>query len=178
VEAMRKLFFLVLLAPVIAFGDNAAAIQSLQNEPASLFDISLLRLQDYIVWTRRYMVGEYNHSAQADIGHMDINAYYVPDEARIVMSYSVRDTTSTPEQMQEGCERVLDISQINLLKNVPGVFIHEDGSWPPGLKESGFNLANLVRLQCYVWGDRADVWYFRTERPLAPHKALAESSGE
>ena len=45
---MKKLAWFNLLIPMLAHSDQRTAIQSLMDEPASLFDISMLRLQEFV----------------------------------------------------------------------------------------------------------------------------------
>ena len=164
---MKKLACFLLLIPMLAFGDNRPVIQSLMNEPASLFDVAMLRLQDFIIWTRPYMLGTYRIESVSEVRNIDINAIYVPDDSRIKVSASVFDGRSTQEQMDAGCGSVLASMKINLLKNLPGLFIHVGGSYPANFPDRNFNFADLIELSCFVYGTSTTEVRYNTRIPLA-----------
>jgi len=152
---------------MFAHSDQRTAIQSLMDEPASLFDISMLRLQDFIIWTKPNMALTYRISSESEVRSVDINAFYVAEEEQIRVSVSLMDTQSTPVQMEAGCDSVLGLMKINLLKSLPGLFVHVDGSYPPNLKEMNFNLAELIELSCYVHGRSSSEMRYSDKEPLA-----------
>jgi len=92
---MRKLACFLLLIPMLIHADNRPAIQSLMDEPASLLDIGMLRLQDFIIWTKRFMAYEYSSASTTEIRHIDINAHYAPKDEIIRVTASLMDTRST-----------------------------------------------------------------------------------
>jgi hypothetical protein len=178
---MKKFACILLLVTNCALADRHAAFQSLIHEPASLLDITMLRLEDFITWTKPNMALTYRIDSESEVRSIDINAYYQPDEQRIQVSVSLMDTQSTSSQMQAGCDGVLNAININLSKSLPGLFIHVDGSYPPGLSESNANLADLIELSCYVYGtSSANVRHstrqaLRMSRPTIPTGMRAKS---
>ena len=156
-----------MLIPMLAHADRRAAIQSLLDEPANLLDITMLRLQDFIIWTEPNMALTYRMKSESEVRSININADYVVESGQIKVSVSVMDTQSTPAQMEAGCDSVLEAIHINLTKSLPGLFIHVDDSYPLELEEMNFNFAELIELSCYVHGTSSTEVRYRDKKPLA-----------
>jgi len=63
---MKTLLALFIVAPLAAFADHRPEFQALIDEPANMLDIAMLRLEDFIIWTKPYMAGEYHIAAETD----------------------------------------------------------------------------------------------------------------
>ena len=123
------------------------------DEPANMLDVAMLRLQDFIIWTKPYMAGEYRIASETDKRrHIDINADYRADEGVIHVSASLMDLQSTPEQMEAGCRRVLDMMRINIGKGLGGFFSHVGGSFRPSVNGHPADLFGMIGLSCHVYG--------------------------
>lgn len=150
---MRQLLALFVLIPLAATADHRPEFQSLIDEPANMLDIAMLRLQDFIIWTKPYMAAEYHSAAETDRQrHIDINAEYRVDEGVIHVSAWLWDQQSTREQMEAGCRRVLTMLRINISKGLGGLFSHVDGAFRPSANGQPADLFGMIELSCHVWG--------------------------
>ena len=150
---MKKLLAILILVPVAAVGDHRPEFQSLIDEPASMLDIAMLRLDDFIFWTKPFMAGEYHSAAKTDRQrHIDINANYSEDDGLIHVSASLMDLQSTSEQMEAGCRRVLTMMRINISKGLGHMFSHVDGSFSPSANGQPADLSGMITLSCHVYG--------------------------
>ena len=150
---MKKLLAILILVPVTGVGDHRPEFQSLIDEPASMLDIAMLRLEDFVFWTKPYMAAEYHIAAKTDKQrHVDINAYYSEDKGAIQVSASLMDLQSTNEQMEAGCRRVLTMMRINISKGLGHIFSHVDHSFSPSANGQPADLSGMITLSCYVYG--------------------------
>lgn len=150
---MKKFLVLLVIAPLFAAADHRPEFQSLIDEPANMLDIAMLRLQDFIVWTKPYMAAEYHIAAKTDRQrHIDINADYRADEGLIHVSASLFDSQSTSEQMEAGCRRVLGMMRINISKGLGHYFSHVDGSFRPSVNDQPADLLGMIEISCHVYG--------------------------
>jgi hypothetical protein len=145
------LLALLALIPLAAAADHRPEFQSLIDEPANMLDIAMLRLQDFIIWTKPHMAFTYQNAVETDKHtDIDINAHYYADEGMIHVSASIRDAQSTREQTEVGCRNVLIALRINLNKN--NFFSHIDGSFRPSANGQRANQADMIKLRCHVNG--------------------------
>ncbi len=150
---MKNFLALLVIAPLIAAADHRPEFQSLIDEPANMLDIAMLRLQDFIVWTKPYMSGEYQGAAKTEKRrHIDINASYRADEGVILVSASLFDSQSSSAQMEAGCRRVLSMMRINIGKGLGHYFSHIDGSFRPSVNDQPADLSGMIELSCHVYG--------------------------
>lgn len=164
---MKKLLTILILVPVAAVGDHRPEFQSLIDEPASMLDIAMLRLEDFVFWTKPYMAGEYHSAAKTDKRrHIDINANYSEDEGVIHVSVSLMDLQSTSEQMEAGCRRVLTMMRINISKGLGHIFSHVDSSFSPSANGQPADLSRMITLSCHVYGRSSTERRFGGTMPL------------
>lgn len=163
---MKKWIVLMLL-PLCAQGAPGGVTQYLINEPASMLDVGMVRLDNLTTWFRG-AVGLYWR-------HVDINSQYDPDTDRISISITTMDTTSTAEQMKDGCREALQQLQIVVLKSLPDLFQHVGYSNPMEPEKLGATLRGMIQLRCTVWGrSTADVRFDASQRLDAKQMTIGE----
>ncbi|MDH3441442.1 MAG: hypothetical protein OEM63_11865 [Gammaproteobacteria bacterium] len=166
---MKKILTLFVLVPLAAAtaADHRPEFQSLIDEPANMLDIAMVRLQDFIFWTKPYMAGEYHIAAGTDKQrHIDINADYRADDGVIHISALLFDSQSSTEQMEAGCRRVLGMMRINVSKGLGRYFSHVDGSFRPSANGQPADLFGMIELSCQVDGGNTNGRQFRGVMPL------------
>lgn len=150
---MNKLLALLIFVSMGAAADHRPEFQSLIDEPANMLDVTMLRLQDFIIWTKPFMAGEYHIAAKTEKQrHIDINASYRQDDGVIHISASLMDLQSTPTQMEAGCRRVLTMLRINVRKGLNYYFSHADGSFRPTANGKPADQFGMIELSCHVYG--------------------------
>ncbi len=170
---MKNLLALFVLVPMAAAADHRPEFQSLIEEPVNMLDIAMLRLQDFIIWTKPFMAGEYHIAAQTGRQrHVDINAGYRADDGVIHVSASLFDAQSTIEQMEAGCRRVLSMMRINIGKGLGGLFSHVDGSFHPSVNGQPADLSGMIELSCHVYGGSTSERRFSGALPLQGNEEM------
>ena len=165
---MKRILLTILLYPLLAIGSPHPGFQALVNERASMLDIVMLRLQDYIFWQKQFMPGEYHIAGKtAKQPHIDMNASYHADDGYILLSASLMDLESAPDQIKAGCDALITRMRINLYKSLPGLFIHTDGRFPPNSEALQSDMANLIQLKCSVHGGSTTEVAYTVTEPLA-----------
>lgn len=164
---MKKILALLVFAPMAAVADHQPEFQSLIDEPANMLDVTMVRLQDFIIWTKPFMAGEYHSAAKTEKQrHIDINASYRQDEGVIHISATLMDLQSTREQMEAGCRRVLTMLRINISKGLNHLFSHVDGSFRPSANGQPADLYGMIDLSCHVYGQSTTDRRFSGAMPL------------
>jgi hypothetical protein len=164
---MKKILAFLILFSTSAVADHRPEFQSLIDEPANMLDIAMMRLEDFIIWTKPYMAGEYHIAAETDKQrHIDINAYYSEDDGVIQVSASLMDLQSTRDQMEAGCRRVLNMMRINISKGLGGIFSHVDGPFRPSANGQPADLFGMIELSCHVSGSSSTDRRFSGAMPL------------
>lgn len=149
---MKKLI-LLLLFPILVWAEPGPATQYLMNEPASLFDIGMLRLKALTNYWEKQMTFNYRIKSQSDSIGGNVNVNYRPEDDKIYVSLSIMDVSATEEQMKAGCSYALYHIQIYIGKNLYGLFQHvgyRDSSEPASL---GPAVREMFELRCYVSGN-------------------------
>ena len=158
---MKRLYCLLLL-PLCSQAAPGGVTQYLINEPASMLDVGMLRLDNLTIWFRG-AVGLYWR-------HVDINSEYDPDTDRIYISISASDTSSTAEQMSDGCREALRQLGIVISKSLPDLFQHVGYRNPMEPKELGSTLHGMVELSCSVYGRSSSDLRFHATQALGATK--------
>jgi hypothetical protein len=168
---VRK-FLVLLLIPMVANAEPGPATRYLAGEPASLFDIGMLRL-DRLASEFRNRVGlHWTDDGEYHWFRAEINASYVPEDDKIYIGFSIMDSEPTQQQMEEGCRNAMLQMNIWVQKSLPGLFLHTgyehgDSSVPPDLDK---NLRNMFEIRCYFSSSRdtseGRFWASRTLGPL------------
>ena len=84
---MRNLFILALI-PTLTYAEPGPVTQHLMNEPASLFDVAMLRLRQSIGYWEKQMVLNYKRESLSDISGGNVNAYYQAEDDKIYVVLS------------------------------------------------------------------------------------------
>ena len=158
---MKRLYCLLLL-PLCAQGAPGGASQYLINEPASMLDVGMVRLDNLTTWFEG-AVGLYWR-------HVDINSEYDPDTDRIYISISVTDTSSTAEQMNDGCREALRQLGIVISKSLPELFRHVGYRNPMEPKELDSTLRGMFEFSCSVYGQSSSDLRFHATQVLGATK--------
>jgi len=146
---MRHLFILALI-PTLTYAAPGPVTQHLMNEPASLFDVAMLRLRQSIGYWEKQMVLNYKRESRSDISGGNVNAYYQAEDDKIYIVLSIEDESPTTEQMEAGCRYALAHIGIYLRKMLPGLFQHSGpvkSAEPIDLIDVA---VDMFELQCYV----------------------------
>ena len=146
---MKKLILLLLLSTPIC-AEPGPATQYLINEPASLFDIGMLRLKRLTDYWEKQMTGNYWQKSQSGSVGGNVNVHYRPEDDKIYVSLTILDELATEEQMEAGCRYALRHMGIYLTKSLHTLFWHKgyrDPAEPPNLRNS---LEEMFELRCAV----------------------------
>jgi hypothetical protein len=162
---MKKLILLFLI-PTLVYAEPGPATQYLMNEPASIFDVGMLRLKQMTNYWQKQMTDNYKyHSSGNSIGG-NVNVAYRPEEDKIHVSLSVRDESATQAQMEAGCRYALRHIQIYVSKSAHALFKHveyKDSSEPAELDSA---VREMFVLRCYIWGNGSSDVRFRAYQTL------------
>jgi hypothetical protein len=148
---MRTLL-LLLLFPFLAYAEGASVSKDLMNEPATLLDVGMIRLD---ILTREFerRVGVYWTTANGtkEAFRADINSYYDPKDDKIHVAFFAMDSVATDAQMKEGCEEAMEQVTIWIWKSLPGLFLHEGfDNADEAAREPYEATADLFELSCYI----------------------------
>jgi hypothetical protein len=122
-----------MIIPVLALANPGPVTRELMEEPASLFDVGMLRLKHSIGYWEKQIIGSYNRSSRIQAGSQpnwhnssgNVNIAYDHKDDKIYISLSVRDKLPTQAQMQAGCKSGLKEIEIIVRKSGPSFFDHQ-----------------------------------------------------
>jgi hypothetical protein len=164
---MKKLL-LLLLIPALAYAEPGPATRYLMGEPASLFDVAMLRLQHMIAYSERQMTFNYKLKSRSNpTGSGNVNAYYQPEDDKIYVVLSINDESATEQQMEAGCRYGLQHIRIYLGKGLKEMFNHVDDTSSSALSATDKAVYGMFELRCTVWGNDTSVIRFRASQTLA-----------
>jgi hypothetical protein len=150
---MKKIIAMLLM-PMIANAQPGPATQYLINEPATLLDVGMMRLETLTTEFENRVGLHWTENDGMKFFQAETNARYEADDDKIYVSFLVMSSEPSEVQMAEGCRNAMMQMNIWLLKSLPGVFLHtgyDDPSVPedfyPGLKE-------MFELRCYFSSGR------------------------
>jgi len=147
-----KCMFAILLFPLIAQADPGPATQYLMNEPATVFDVGMIRLDNLTNWTRDHVGFTWTVDGQPELFRKDINSGYSAEDDRIYVSISASSDSATEAQMQEGCQMALNQMRFILNKSLPDLFQHAGQHKSPDSRKYDQEIRALFELRCYVSG--------------------------
>lgn len=144
----------ILLIPLLSAAEPGPVTQYLSNEPATLLDIAMMRLETLTTEFEKRVGLHWTDNEEMKFFRAEINSQYEPDKDKIYVSFLVMSSEPTDEQMAEGCSNAMAQMNIWLLKSLHVLFEHTgdvDPSRPPdfynGLKE-------MFELRCYFSSGR------------------------
>jgi hypothetical protein len=163
---MRTLLAILLL-PVLAQAVPGNVTRYLVSEPASLLDLSMLRLQVFASEFENRVGLHWTDNGEYRFFKATVHASFDADDDRFYVYISARSDEPNDEQMAEGCEHAMGQMNIWLLKSMPGLFLHTayDGdSLPPDFFKE---LSAMFEIRCSfaAWGDSSKGRFWAT-RPL------------
>ena len=142
---MKKLIAFLLLLPVFALADPGAATRYLINEPASLMDIGLVRINlflrdegDDITETLRVL-------GQEDARVISVARYDFASDV-IVIEYFI----SNVSDKKETCRGVLE-NVVGLQIMIPRLIGHTDYSSGDEPEDLSASIAHRVEVRCLEW---------------------------
>jgi hypothetical protein len=148
---MQKLLVLLLL-PFLAYAENSSISKILKDEPATLLDIGMVRL-DNLTGEFGRRVGLYWTTASdtKEAFRADINSWYDAKDDKIYVHFFVMDSAAVDAQMKEGCAMAMEQMSIWIWKSLPGMFLHEGFDNTDGAATQPYSaVADLFELSCYV----------------------------
>ena len=149
---MKKLL-LALLFPFCAGAAPGPFTESLMNEPASMLDIGMLRLQMLTTEFERRVGLHWTKDGKYEYFKASVNQRYDAEDDRIYVGIAISTDTATEAQMAEGCEYAMRQLGYWLAKFAGTSFMHvgdrERGKW----REMDATMRELIVMRCYVHGE-------------------------
>ena len=125
---MRNLVAVVVILPWLALAAPDSTTQHFMNQPASLFDLGMYRLEAFAHHSSEFMASLYKQGAETDQKVTrrsgNIHARYDPADDMIYVSFSIADEQATEQQMESGCREMLRLLRINTSKSIWRMFAH------------------------------------------------------
>jgi len=147
---MQKLLALLLL-PFLVNAEDSSISKLLRDEPASLLDIGMIRLDNLARdFGRRVGVYWTTASGTKEAFRADISTWYDAKDDKIHIHFFVMDSVAVDAQMKEGCEMAMEQISIWIWKSLPGLFLHA-GHDNTVEAATPFNaIADLIEISCYI----------------------------
>ena len=145
---MRKMIAL-LLAPLLASAEPGPAVQYLLDEPASLLDIAMVRLDDLTDEFENRVGLYWTEGDEIKFFKAEINASCDPDDDKIYVSFLAMNSEADAGQMEEGCRNAMSQMSIWLLKSLHRVFPHVEYEVPSMPADFYSGLKELFEIRCY-----------------------------
>ncbi len=161
---MKKLILLFLF-PMIVCAKPGPVTQYLMNEPASLFDIAMIRLQHSMNYWEKQSTFNYRLKSQPD-AFGNVNVQYRAEDDKIYVSFTAMDNSSTVEQMEAGCRFVMRQLRIYISKGLPKLFQHVSYRDPSEPHALGSAVNDMFEFRCYVSGDDSSEGRFWASQTL------------
>jgi hypothetical protein len=153
---MKKLVVLFLLPLGTGHAEPGALTQYLMQEPATLFDIGMMRLENLTTeFENRVGLHWTGNAGTAEFFKAEINSDYDPTDDRIYVSFLIMNSEATYSQMEEGCGVAFRQMGIWLGKGLTTLFSHvgrEDPSKPENLSDK---LSEMLVMTSYVSSARS-----------------------
>ena len=147
---MMKRTIALLLLPVLAAASPGDVTRTLMNEPATLFDVGMIRLANVVEWAESHVTFAWTLEGQSRPVANGLNSHYDSESDMIYVSITVMDENATETQMHNGCEQALRQLQIVISKSLPELFGHVGEAESPVPLDK---LRDTFELRCYVSGN-------------------------
>ncbi len=170
---MTKLVILLLI-PLSSSAEPGPLTSYLMAEPATLFDISMLRLKRLTDYWETQMVFNYKRGSQSKAISGNVNSEYDPDNDKIYIVLSAMDESSNETQMQAGCQNALKHIQIYVRKSLREIFTHEGQRHRSGSDELWSQSGSMIELRCYISGRSSSQGRFWARQLLADKEVTIE----
>ena len=145
---MKKLLALLLL-PLTIHAESPSITQRLMDEPATMLDIGMIRLNTMIAGFEKSVGLHWTEDGQYRFFKASIDSAYVADDDKIYVSFLVMSSEPNEAQMAEGCHNAMRQMSYWIMKSVHVLFRHagDDGqSNPPGYNQG---VRELFEFRCY-----------------------------
>ena len=106
---MKRLTVLLLLLPALASADPGTATQYLMNEPASLMDIGLLKLNMKLEKLKPHLWGPFLGDGDADRTKVSASYDFAADEIRVQITFF-----SDAESIEDACKATIGALRVLL----------------------------------------------------------------
>lgn len=166
VLSMRILVLFLLLAPLHSLGESSAALRYLMNEPATLFDVAMLRLNRVTDYWEEQMVFNFSYAAKTDRTPGNVNAYYDSNADKIYVELTVMDELASEAQMKAGCRYALRHIAIYVGNSINDIFYHVAEKGSADQRELASEFREVFELRCYVSGRSSSEGRFWATRSL------------
>ena len=137
------------LFPILVNAEPGPVTQYLMNEPATLFDIGMMRLETLTTEFEKRVGLHWMDNGEYKFFRAEIYSQYKPNDDKIYVSFLITNSEPTEAQMAEGCENALAQMNIWLLKSLPGLFLNTENdnqSRPPNFNTV---LTKMFELHCH-----------------------------
>ena len=144
-----KTFVAMLLFPIIVTAEPGSVTQYLMNEPATLLDVGMVRLDTLTTEFEKRVGLGWTENEEMKFFRAEVNVQYEPDDDRIYVGFLIMNSEPSDAQMEEACENAMWQMSIWLRKSLPGLFLHigyDDPSKPPDLYKA---FQEIIVLRCY-----------------------------
>ncbi len=144
----------MLLAPLVASAAPGQVAQYLINEPATLLDIGMMRLETLTTEFERRVGLHWTDGGESKFFDASISSEYDSEDGKIYVYFLVMDSEPTELQMAEGCKNALAQMNIWLLKSIHVLFAHvgyDDPTRPPNFYADA---SKMFELRCYFSSSR------------------------
>jgi hypothetical protein len=145
---------------------SSPATEYFRDEPVSLFDLGMLRLELSLLESQDHFSSYYEEHAQADRVTGWFSASYSQRDDMIRIAASFMDEQSSDAQMAEGCRSVLAAMRIMTSKFAWRAFAHYGDERNPELGPMIGDLYERIQLRCYVSGNDSSSGRFWATMPV------------
>ena len=140
---------LALLFPLVALADPSPTTKYLFSQPATLFDIGMVRLDDLTDEFENRVGLHWTNGEEMKLFKAEVNSYYEPDDDTIYVVFSVANSDANEEQMAEGCENATNQMRIWLRKTLPRMFEHVGSEMENRPNDFNSELSEMIEIRCY-----------------------------
>ncbi len=120
-----KMRIALLLVPIGAMAQSESTARQLLNQPATLLDVGMVRLQMLTgEFERRVGLSWTTSDGKHERFKAEPNSYYDTDADRIYVSFTITNSEATYPQMEEGCRTAMGQMGVWLMKSLPELFSH------------------------------------------------------
>ena len=179
---MKKFILLLISLPIAAFAEPSALTRQLMQEPASLFDVGMLRLEYSMGYREKQIIANYNRASSLQAESQpnrrkssgNVNVAFDPAADKIYIHLSIGDALSTQAQMRAGCKSALRDIMIVVTKAGPSFFEHEKAEESSTAPERYFAILDFFEMRCYVRGQSSSDVRFRATQTYGSEMKIGE----
>ena len=144
----------LLLFPLLAGAEPGPATNYLINEPATLLDVGMMRLETLATEFENRVGLHWTENDEMRIFRASVQPNYIPENT-ILMSISAMNSEPTDAQMAEGCRNAMHQMNIWLLKSLPRLFLHIE-YYDPSLPSDFYtDLRDMFVIRCSFSSSRS-----------------------